>query len=74
MPYVYDVVAWEDDSGDRHGGPPDDLDDTFGCLVHVYDPEDPEDENYFWAFIGDAFENWLEWEVYIETLIEIGQS
>jgi hypothetical protein len=67
MPFSFTVVGWEDSEGDRHTGPPGDLDDTIGVYVHVremvYEDDDEYQErgliekadgehHYFWAWQG----------------------
>lgn len=70
--FDFDVVGWEDKAGDRHRGKPADINDTYGQLVHAYDPETGE-QHHFWAFIGGILPgwDWEDWVDLIETLIEM---
>jgi hypothetical protein len=68
---IFTVEGWEDGNGDRHEGTPDDLTDTWGCFVHVSNPQDPEEHHYFWAWALDSFETWDEWYVYIGALMDM---
>lgn len=72
MPYEFESVGWEDESGERWAGRPDasDLGDTYGILVHAYDPETGEHE-YFWSFIPEPFESWDDWWDYISDLMDM---
>lgn len=74
----FDVLGWEDDGGNRHlpdeNGTPDvpqDLDDTFGIFVHVYDTDDDEYHHYFWAFSGSPYEDWDDWWDLIEEMMDM---
>ena len=70
MAYEFTAEGWEDFDGNRHGGTPSDLDATHGVFVHVSNPDDPEDETYFWAYAAE-FDDWAEWWVYIGGLMEM---
>lgn len=76
MAYVYTPIGWEDESGDRHEisadrDIPQDLSDVYGVKVWAFDPDNPEDQHHFWAWIGGAFESWDEWDAYIDALIDM---
>lgn len=71
MAFSFTVDGWQDWEGNRHEGPPDDLDETQGSFVHAWDPQDPENEHYFWTFVGEPFETWEEWWVLIGALMDM---
>jgi len=68
--YVFDSHGWEDYDGNRHAGEPTDIDATYGVLVHTYDENNPADSHWFWAMMPEPFDNWDEWDAYIEILIQ----
>lgn len=76
----FEVLGWEDYDGNRRVMPTDAADDerympepneAYGALVHVYDPDDPEADHYFWAWVGGPFQTWDEWNVYIDSMMDM---
>lgn len=71
MAYTFTVDGWQDWDGNRHEGDPRDVEDTQGVFVHATDADDPENEHYFWVYVGEGFEDWDEWYVLIGAMMEM---
>ena len=70
MAYEHEVVGWEDYDGGRHPGPPSDVTESWGMLVHAYDPATGASE-HFWAFVPYTFDDWDQWEDYIDSMMDM---
>ena len=76
MPYDFTVDGWQDWDGNRfdntdEGGDPAPIEEVQGVFVHATNPDDPEDEHYFWVFIGEPFEEWEEWWVLTAAMMDM---
>ena len=71
MTWYYEVLAWEDYNGNRIDGEPKDPDESYGIYVHAYNTEDPEDQHYWWSFVGQPFEEWEDWNDVIYAQMEM---
>lgn len=70
MAFSFESIGWEDESGDRWQGSPDEseIDNVYGLFVHAYDPVTGE-HDYFWAFVPSTWDTWDEWWEYIGALM-----
>lgn len=76
MAYTFVVDGWQDWDGNRYemtagGDVQQQVDQTQGVFVHAWDTDDPEDEHYFWAYVGEPFLDWDEWYVLVGALMEM---
>jgi hypothetical protein len=73
LAYNFDVVAWQDWQGDRHGGLPGRPQDAKGLKVLVTGSgEDTGDVHQFWTYNlsrKNSFQDWSEWWVLIGSLM-----
>lgn len=63
-----------DRNENRYEGTPSDLEDTYGVWVSVTRDSDPEDVRMFWAYVYTPFQDWAEWWVLIDGLIQANIS
>lgn len=71
MTFTFTVDGWQDWDGNRREGEPDSVDDTQGMFVHAWDADSPDDEHYFWVYIGGPFEEWDEWWVLVGAMMDM---
>jgi hypothetical protein len=67
------VEGWKDFQNNNHDGVPADneLADVQGMFVRLVNVNDPEDVQYFWAMVLGGYDNWMEWYLYIDSLLEM---
>lgn len=74
MAYSFTVDGWQDWDGNRYEMTPEgdvqqNVEDTQGVFVHAWGVDDPEDEHYFWVYVGEEFQDWDEWYVLIGAMM-----
>jgi len=57
----WQIEGWQDKNREWHEGePPGTVDGWFGVIVHVSDPDDPEDEQYKRIMHPVGWQDWTE--------------